>query len=85
MKDNATCAHEVVVVVKTRYRKSDITTISSSLVSSHVTLHANLGCKGSATDLADKGLNVVRLPIPSGWEDSSVIIANYSPHIPVLA
>ena len=29
-----------------------------------------------ATDLADKGLSVVRLRIPGGWEDASVIMAN---------
>ena len=57
----------------------------SPLVCSHVSVPADPECNGSATALAVKGFNVVRLPIPSGWEDASVIMTNHSPDISVLA
>ena len=53
----------------------------SSLVCSHVTMQADPEFNGSAKDFANNGPSVVRSPISSGWEDVSVIIANFSPDI----
>ena len=50
----------------------------------NIGLHG-LGCNGSTEDLTDKGFSVVRLSVPNGWEGTSVIVANCSPDIPVLA